>query len=85
MGWRKNLVKVLLPSAELALPDGVWAQLLWAWIAFCGFMGALNLYVALNYPIATWVNFKVFGSMGLLAVFVVAQGFLIARHLPRES
>lgn len=83
--WQKNFVQQLLPKEELPLPEGVWAQLLWAWVGFCVTMGALNLYVAFNFPLDTWVNFKVFVSSGLLVVFVVAQGVLIARHLPSES
>jgi intracellular septation protein len=83
--WRKNFVQVLLPKDELVLPESVWTQLLWSWVGFCVFMGGLNLYVAFNYPLETWVNFKVFGGMGLLLLFAVAQGVLIARHLPRES
>jgi len=83
--WQKNFVQLLLPKEEFALPDAVWTQLLWAWVCFGGFMGALNLYVAFNYPLDTWVKFKVFGGIGLMVVFVIAQGILIARHLPSES
>jgi intracellular septation protein len=41
--------------------------------------GALNLYVAFNFPEATWVNFKLFGLTGLTLAFALAQGFWIAR------
>ncbi|MDR1311282.1 MAG: septation protein IspZ, partial [Burkholderiaceae bacterium] len=30
---------------------------------------------------ATWVNFKLFGSMGLLCLFVVGQSFYLARYM----
>ena len=36
----------------------------------------LNLYVAYNFSEATWVNFKLFGLMGLTIVFALAQGVL---------
>src|SRR5438105_5750402 len=49
LGWRKNFVQQLLPKDELPLPADVWTQLLWAWVGFCVFMGALNLYVAFHY------------------------------------
>jgi intracellular septation protein len=34
-----------------------------------------------------WVNFKLFGVLGLTLVFVLAQAFWIARHAehPQES
>jgi intracellular septation protein len=87
--WRKNFVQLLLPKEDLPLPDSAWMQLLWAWVGFCLFMGALNLYVAfVMFPGEggrdSWVNFKVFVSTGLLIMFVVAQGVLIAKHLPSE-
>ena len=44
-------------------------------------MGVLNLYVAFNFPTDTWVNFKLFGGMGLMLVFVLLQGVMLAKHL----
>ena len=37
-----------------------------AWAAFFAAMGVLNLYVAYNYSEEAWVNFKLFGGMGLM-------------------
>jgi intracellular septation protein len=48
-------------------------------------MGALNLYVAFNYPLDTWVNFKLFGGMGLMFVFVMAQALFLAKHMPEHG
>jgi intracellular septation protein len=43
-------------------------------------MGFLNLYVAFElFPEATWVNFKLFGGMGLMFAFVVAQSMLLGQ------
>jgi intracellular septation protein len=47
--------------------------------------GALNLYVAYNYDEATWVNFKLFGLMGLTFVFALLQGVWIARKAEAAS
>ena len=63
-----------------------WSRLSLAWVAFFVLSGALNLYVAYNYPEETWVNFKLFGLMGLTLLFAVAQGFWIARKTePTEA
>ena len=78
--FRRNLVRVML-SEQVQLPDPVWDRLNWSWVAFFAFMGALNLYVAYNYPTDLWVNFKLFGGMGLMLLFVVAQAFFLARHV----
>ena len=79
----KNLLRVLL-GEQLQLPDAVWQRLNWAWVAFFGAMGALNLWVAYNFSTEAWVNFKLFGGIGLMLVFTVAQGLYLSRFLPDE-
>ncbi len=32
-----------------------------------------------------WVNFKLFGMMGLTFIFVIGQAFYLARHIPDEE
>jgi intracellular septation protein len=48
-------------------------------------MGALNLYVAFHFSTETWVDFKLFGGMGLLLFFVLAQSAYLARHIQEET
>jgi intracellular septation protein len=83
-GWRKNLVRVMLGS-QMTLPDAVWQRLNIAWAAFFAAMGALNLWVAYTFSTPAWVNFKLFGIMGLLLVFALAQGVYLSRHLRDEE
>mgnify|MGYP001770833031 CR=1 FL=1 len=45
-------------------------------------MGVLNLYGAYNFSESTWVNFKMWGGIGLMLVFTLAQGVYLARHMP---
>ena len=78
MLFKRNLIQWLL-GAEIALPTEAWTMMNRSWMGFFAVMGALNLYVAFNYPTDTWVNFKVFWSMGLMLVFVVIQGLMLAR------
>ena len=78
--FRRNLIRVML-SQQVQLPDPVWSRLNWAWIGFFAFMGTLNLYVAYNYSTDLWVNFKLFGGMGLMLLFVVAQALFLARYV----
>jgi intracellular septation protein len=65
---------------NLKLDDASWSRLNMMWIGFFVFAGAANLYVAYNFDEATWVNFKLFGLMGLTLVFVLLQGLWIARR-----
>jgi intracellular septation protein len=81
---RRNLIRSVL-SQEMHLPDPIWARLNVAWIVFFALMGAANLYVAFNYSTDLWVNFKLFGGMGLMLLFVVAQALVLARYVEDKS
>ena len=77
---RRNLIRSML-GAQVQLPDPVWMKLNWSWTAFFAFMGAANLYVAFNFSTDLWVNFKLFGGMGLMLLFVIGQALFLARYL----
>ena len=82
--FRKNLLRSVM-GAQLQLPDAIWLKLNWAWTAFFAAMGALNLWIAYHFDTDTWVNFKLFGGMGLMVVFVIAQAIYMSRYLPQEA
>ncbi len=82
--FRKNLLQVLI-GEQLELPAAVWQRLNFAWIAFFAMMGLLNIYVAYSFPTDIWVNFKLFGGIGLMLVFTIAQGLYIGRHVKPEA
>ena len=79
----RNLVERLMGSS-LRLPSEVWARLNFAWVLFFLAMGLLNLYVVYSFDTDTWVNFKLFGLMGLTLLFVLAQALYLARHMQEE-
>ncbi len=82
--WRKNLIRTML-GEQVTLPETAWRQLNWSWIGFFATMGALNLYVAYNFSTDQWVNFKLFGGLGLMLVFVVLQALLMAKHVHEKE
>jgi intracellular septation protein len=82
--FRKNLLQALI-GHQLTLPAGVWQRLNFAWIAFFAFMGLLNLYVAYSFSTDAWVNFKLFGGVGLMLLFTIGQGVYIGRHMKPED
>jgi intracellular septation protein len=77
---KRTLVERMMGHA-ISAPPPVWARLNWAWTLFFVFMGLLNLYVAFNFSEDTWVNFKLFGMMGLTLVFVFGQAFYLSRYM----
>jgi intracellular septation protein len=78
--FRKNLVRSMMEH-QVSLPEEIWSRLLASWIIFFAVMGILNLYVAYNYSTDAWVNFKLFGGIGLMLVFVLLQALMLARHI----
>ena len=64
----------------LSLPQPIWRKLNIAWIIFFIFCGAANLYVAFTYQ-NFWVDFKVFGSLGMTVLFLIGQGLFLAKHM----
>ncbi len=78
--WGKNLIRTMMEK-QIELPDSAWQKLNLSWIVFFIFMGCINLYIAFSFSIDTWVNFKLFGSMGLMLVFVILQAVMIRKYL----
>ncbi len=82
--FRRNLMRSIM-GAQLQLPEVAWTNLLWSWTGFFAVMGVLNLYIAFNFSTDDWVNFKLFGGMGLMLVFVIAQALFLAKHIQQED
>lgn len=82
--FRRNLLKSLM-GAQMSLPDPAWRVMNWSWIAFFAVMGVVNLWVAYNFETDTWVNFKLFGGLGLMIAFVLAQAAYLSRFMKTET
>ena len=82
--FRKNGIKSLM-GAQMSLPDAVWRKVNFSWVAFFAAMGFVNLWVAFNFSTSTWVNFKLFGSMGLMLVFILGQAFFLNKHIKPDT
>jgi len=81
---KRNLIRKML-EAQIVLPDAIWGRLNLAWALFFISMGVLNIYVAYSFSEEAWVNFKLFGGMGLMLAFVLGQGFYLSRYLEEEK
>jgi intracellular septation protein len=88
---RRTALEALL-GASLTLPDRIWRNVNLSWGLFFLIVGLLNVYIAFYYrpelseQVRTdfWVNFKVFGLMGLTLVFAMGQMLCIAKYLKPE-
>ena len=88
----KNLVTRMM-GGQIKLPDHIWLRLNLSWVVFFIFSGFANLYVAFYYAtdldektrMDFWVDFKLFGLMGLTLVFVIAQAFYLTRYIQEDT
>lgn len=80
----KPLIQKLLES-KVSLPKQVWQNLNSSWIVFFSIMGLLNILVAYNFDTNTWVNFKLFGILGLTLVFAILQAVYLSKHVKEKS
>ncbi|GAA4901012.1 septation protein A [Ferrimonas pelagia] len=80
----KPAMKAML-GKEITLPDAIWAKIGYAWAAFFIGCAGLNLYVAFTMAQETWVNFKVFGLMGMTFGFLILTIVYLYRHMPKEE
>ncbi len=90
---KKNIIQRQLDEA-IQLPEPIWFRLNMMWVAFFMFCGLLNIYVAFFYGTdltaearqEIWVDFKMYGMLGLTFAFMILQIFYLQRHiLPEES
>lgn len=82
--FKRNLIRSLM-GAQLELPEVVWSRLNLSWGVFFIAIGFINLWVAANFSTEDWVNFKLFGIMGLMLIFMVGQGMLLSRYMDKEE
>ena len=92
IGQRRTVLEFLL-GKKIHLPVTIWRKVNLAWGLFFLVAGALNYYFAfvfrteLDPQLRTdlWVNFKVFGLMGLTLAFAVIQMMLVARYIVTDN
>jgi intracellular septation protein len=80
-------------GGSVSLPDKIWMRLNWSWGLFFITVGFINIYVAFYYGLELssaerediWVNFKLFGVMGLTFAFVIAQAFYMTRYVEEQD
>jgi intracellular septation protein len=76
----KNGLRAIM-GKQIELPDAVWGRLSQAWAVFFAFLGGLNLFVAYRFSENAWVNFKMFGVLGLLIVFAIGQSLALSKYI----
>ncbi len=82
---KKTFVQRMMESNIRLKTDAIWPRLNMAWVLFFIIMGVVNLLVAFNFSTDIWVNFKLFGMMGLTLIFVFGQGFYLVKYIEMDK
>lgn len=83
--WGKQPLIQHVLGEKVQLPTTVWQKLNWSWCGYFLFLGLANIYVVYHYSMNTWVNFKLFGTLVITLIFVLAQGFYLNRYIDKDK
>ena len=75
--------KLLKESVDLV--HNQWKLLNNVWGAYFVVLGTLNLFVAYFFSTNVWMNFKLFGIMGITIAFMVIQTIYLSKHMKNDS
>lgn len=81
---KQTLLERMMPD-DIHLPERIWKNLNYLWVGFFIISGLLNLFVAYNFSTDTWVNFKLFGMLGITLIFIIFQGIYLSKHINQDS
>ncbi|WP_278404153.1 inner membrane-spanning protein YciB [Pseudoalteromonas ruthenica] len=70
---------------EITVPERIWEQLNIFWVILFAVIAVLNIYVAYNFSLDFWVNFKVFGLIGITFVAIIATIMRLYPYFPEEE
>lgn len=82
---KKTLLLKRLLDDKIQLKKNIWKNLTWQWAGFLGAMGAVNLFVAYTFSMKVWINFKLFGCVGITFVFAIMQSIYMVKHIEEEN
>ena len=80
----KSFLQRMMEQA-VTMPSSTWEKLNYAWVSFFILSGVANLIVAYNFSENTWVNFKLFGMLGLTLAFIIGQSFFLYRYMDQKE
>lgn len=77
----QRMLEAMLEGKNATLPTFVWKRLNIAWAVFFLVLGTVNIYIAYTVSTETWVNFKLYGILGLLFLFSFFQAMYLSRYI----
>lgn len=75
---KKDYIKKVFVG--IALPEHAWRNVENFCLGFLIIIGFINLAVAYSFSMDIWVDFKLFGLLGLTLLFTIGLGFYVAKY-----
>tara|TARA_B100001250_G_scaffold414376_1_gene452332 strand:- start:1322 stop:1858 length:537 start_codon:yes stop_codon:yes gene_type:complete len=73
----RTLIEIMI-GKTINLEKKLWKKMNLMWFFNFIFLGAINLYVVYNFSEEAWVNFKLFGMLGITFIMAIIQSIWIA-------
>ena len=64
----------------ISMPDHAWKKVENFCLIFLIAIGFINIFVAYTFSMDIWVDFKLFGLLGLTLLFTIGLGFYVAKY-----
>lgn len=81
---KQNVFQKALGEAVTA-ERSAWRALNTLWIIVFAAMGVVNLYVAFNFDMDTWVTFKLYSAVGITVLSLLVTGLFVYRYLSEDE
>ena len=81
----KTPIVKLMFGQHLNVDAAIWKSSNRQWAFFFAALGVINLVVAWGFSQSTWVNFKLFGNLGLTFAFIIYQVTYLQKHHREEE
>ncbi|MBM6928318.1 septation protein IspZ [Parasutterella secunda] len=75
---KKDYIKTVFTG--ITMPDFAWRKVENFCLVFLVAIGFINLFVAYSFSMDIWVDFKLFGLLGLTLLFTIGLGFYVAKY-----
>ena len=75
---KKDYIKKVFNG--ITMPDYAWKTVENFCLIFLVLIGVINLFVAYTFSMDIWVDFKLFGLLGLTLLFTIGLGFYVAKY-----
>ena len=75
---KKDYIKKVFSG--ISLPDSAWKNVENLCLAFLILIGFINIFVAYSFSMDIWVDFKLFGLLGLTLLFTIGLGLYVAKY-----